>query len=527
VPAPSTQRTSNWCGPSRWLDWRVYQPLPLSEPAGSVAAEMAGRARDHALTIYAGAGLSVAPPTSLPGAAGLAERIADSLQGDIPLDGVDHSDLLAVADAVAAQPLGLQLLQRTIGEVADLLGAHFNYAHCVLGLLLAEGAATIFETNYDDCIERAAQPEVTRVIRTAGDVVDMVLPALLKGHGCARLPSTMLATSAQLAAPPLWAEAIVQARLMHDRVVFLGIGSVADYVRNGLDFLLTTVGDDNLLVADPAMAHWDDSEPPAWRNLLPELDPGQRDDRPAEEFLDALLRAYLMEPRKKARQMVAGLDEHNTQRRGLTSLLDALDAKDAVTVLRWLRAACHRAHHHGEAIAMAPVTVEGLLALGCLIGDSWSPEFEHDGWITAVPSPSPTSASSPAEPGSAVRAHETAQPNSAGGLPILTLLVTGHEAGTAAAAEARYRVQSARNRSAVPTGADVIVLCTGHMGSLDATEVMVDRGDDIAEVFSKAQSDALSVPNHLIADSDPRHIIDNSMAGNVLLVNGPSLVVAV
>jgi SIR2-like domain len=511
----------------RWLDSTMYQPLPLSEPAGSVAAEVAGRARDGALTIYAGAGVSTAPPTSLPGAAGLAARIADRLQGDIPLDGVDRANLLAVADAVAAQPLGLQLLQRTIREVADLLGAHFNYAHCVLGLLLAEGAATVFETNYDDCIERAAQPEVTRVIRTAADLVDRDLPALLKGHGCATLPSTILATSAQLAAPPLWAEAIVQARLMHDRVVFLGIGSVADYVQDGLDFLLATVGDGNLLVADPAMAHWDDTSPPAWRGVLPALQPAQRDDRRAEEFLDAVLRAYLMEPRKKARQLVAGLDEHDKQRRGLTSLLEELERKDAVTMLRWLRGACHRVQQ-GEAIAKTPAAVQGILALGCLVGDSWNPEFGQDGWITAVPAQPPASASPPPESGSAgLGAHQVRPPDATTGIPILTLLVTGHEAGTGAAAEARYRVQRARNRSAVSTGADVIVLCTGHMGSLDASEVIVQRGDGIVEVLAKAHSDSLGVPNHLIADSDPEHIIDNSMAGDVLLVNGANVVVAV
>ena len=513
----------------RWLDSRMYEPLPLSEPAGSVAAEVAGRAHEGTLTVYAGAGLSVAPPTSLPGAAALAALVADRLQGDVPLSGVDRTDLLAVADAVADQPLGLPLLQKTICAVADLLGAHYNYAHCVLGLLLAEGAATVFETNYDDCIERASQPEVTRVVRTAAELADEKLPALLKGHGCARLRSTMLATTAQLSSPPLWAEAIVRARLMHDRVVFLGIGSVADYVRKSLADVLATIGDNNLLVADPAMEHWDDADPPAWRGVLPDLQEAQRDVRGAEPFLDAVLRAYLMEPRNTVRNLVSGLDETSGPRRGVTRLLEVFEEKDAATVLRWLRAACHRVQQ-GEAIARAPATIQGLLALGCLVGDSWSPEVAEEGWITAVSQLAPTSQSGSPESASEHReSHATDSPADTGEtrVPILTLLVTGHEAGATATAEARYRVLRQRNRQAFEPGADVVVLCTGHMGSLDATEVMVGRGDDLADVISAADTGPFNTPEHLIAISEADHIIDASMAGRVLLVNGADLVVAV
>jgi hypothetical protein len=121
--------------------------------------------------VYAGAGVSAAAPTSLPGATTLARLIADALRDQIPLDGVDSDDLLAVAEAVAAQPLGTDLLRQTILAVADLRSATVNYAHEVLGLLLCEGAATVFETNYDDCIERGAHPERPIVVRTATELL--------------------------------------------------------------------------------------------------------------------------------------------------------------------------------------------------------------------------------------------------------------------------------------------------------------------------------------------------------------------
>lgn len=83
----------------------MYQPEQLAEPAGSVAADLATHAWNERLTVYAGAGVSAAPPTSLPGADALARLVADALRTQIPLDGVNCDDLIAVADAVAAQPL--------------------------------------------------------------------------------------------------------------------------------------------------------------------------------------------------------------------------------------------------------------------------------------------------------------------------------------------------------------------------------------------------------------------------------------
>ncbi|WP_310964896.1 SIR2 family protein [Nocardioides terrisoli] len=159
----------------------------------------------------------------------MAELIAARLEGIVDFDGVKRYDLLAVADTVAAQPFGAKLLCETALEVADFVNAPYNYAHEVAAMLLCEGAATILETNYDDCIERAAQPERPPVARNADELLNGPSGPLLKAHGCATLRTTMLLTTAQLASVDLWASATVTARLAQDTVVFVGIGSVADY----------------------------------------------------------------------------------------------------------------------------------------------------------------------------------------------------------------------------------------------------------------------------------------------------------
>jgi hypothetical protein len=103
----------------------MYQPQPLSAPAGSVAAALAQQALQRRLSVYAGAGISAAPPTNLPGAAGLAERVYDAVRSALPLDGVDSRDLVAIGDRLEREPQGLSLLKQTILRVADFRQARY------------------------------------------------------------------------------------------------------------------------------------------------------------------------------------------------------------------------------------------------------------------------------------------------------------------------------------------------------------------------------------------------------------------
>ncbi|MGL5829104.1 MAG: SIR2 family protein, partial [Angustibacter sp.] len=174
--------------------------------------------------------------------------IFDALKDVMDLSAVDEWDLLQVADAVAAQPRGIQLLRQTVLDVADFSSAHPNYAHEVLALLLCEGAVTVLETNYDDCIERAAIPERLPVVRTAQELLSGPTSGLLKAHGCVTLPDTMLITTGDLAGVQFWANTTVQTHLSQDLFAFIGIGSVADYVRDSLAAVMGAVGDDHVIL---------------------------------------------------------------------------------------------------------------------------------------------------------------------------------------------------------------------------------------------------------------------------------------
>ncbi len=92
----------------------MYEPEPLTSPTGAVAANLASACSQGKLTIYAGAGLSAAEPTSLPGAAGLANLLVERLSYTLAFQFIDRWDLVAVADHIASTPQGPQLLRRSI-----------------------------------------------------------------------------------------------------------------------------------------------------------------------------------------------------------------------------------------------------------------------------------------------------------------------------------------------------------------------------------------------------------------------------
>lgn len=506
----------------------MYVPEPLSQPSGSVALDFAAHALRRQLTVYAGAGLSVAPPTSIPGASALAQLIVTALSSHIPLDGVDPTDLVAVADAVAAQPLGADLLRETMLSVADFRGAAFNYAHEVLALLLCEGAVLVLETNYDDCIERAAQPERPIVVCTSEEMLQADGNALLKAHGCVTKPDTMLVTQADLDSVLPWASTRVAAQLRASRVAFVGIGSPADYVRQNVTELVDDVGVAHLLVVDPCLADWDSADPPAWRSLLPALPLENRDERTAQEFCDALLRAYLDRPRGTAIDRVSGLPEVHAQRVGVGSILQALWSRDAVWVLRWMRAASFRLAP-GTSAATSTELTRGLLAQGSLLGDVPISSLRSGGWafvdcplpVLVDGQPTATTDSGEATPLNA----SSATPNPVN-VPVMLLMSHGSPVGATIEAEARRRVVQARGEDVVPSGAVVIVVAVGHLGPISG-EVEVARGTRIADVLANLPHAAIDdAPANVVAEAQPTHLIDGPASGGILMVNGDHLIEA-
>lgn len=475
----------------------VYEPKPASAPTGTIAAALADEALQGRLTVYAGAGVSAASPTQLPGAAKLATLLYEAVSTAISMGGVPRDDLVAVADRVAQEPQGGRLLKSTILRVADLTGARPAYAHAALALLICEGAIVVIETNYDDCIERAALPERVPVVITDNDRLMMSASALLKAHGCATKPDTMLVTSTDLQNPPLFARNELAARLGLGSVVFLGIGSPADYVKSSLQTFMSKVGLSKLIVVGPQVADWATS---GWQNVVGDLPSDQRVADTADEFADALLRAYVALALAPVTARVQHMDAGHPQRRGVERVVDALMHRDAVSVIRWVRSTGW-GFGVGQSIAASARNVSTLVALGALSGGA-SIKLKKSG--TAF-----------------LWAGEALQPE----VPVILLQSDGAPLGTQVAIEARMRVGDARADDRIPPGADVIVVCTGQIGPLGEDEISVARGTDITHVLA-ARPDSLpgDVPDDLIEVADADHLIDSATAGRVFLVSGDALI---
>ena len=222
----------------------MYKPDAMSNGQPAFAVELAEVARQKPLAIYAGAGLSQASPTDIPGGAEVARRcharLVDALGPDV-LDCNDPSNLTSVADA-AAKVSGVDLIRHIAASVADFTLARPNFSHEVLALLLLEGMVVVITTNWDDCIERAGGEERVLAVISDQDRQQIQMAALLKVHGCATRPTTVLVTTTDLAEPAPWARDEVNVRLSDSQTVFVGISDVAGYVRTRIQEAKEAIG---------------------------------------------------------------------------------------------------------------------------------------------------------------------------------------------------------------------------------------------------------------------------------------------
>ncbi|MCU1439597.1 MAG: hypothetical protein JWP85_594 [Rhodoglobus sp.] len=464
---------------------------PLGTPVGTQAAVLAGAALNRRLTIYAGAGLSAGIPTSLPGAKSLAKLLVDRLAPIVDFDGVDPSDLLAVADHTAAISGGDRVLHDALQAVAAFDSARTGYGHAVLGLLICEGSTVVIEANYDNCIERSVVPEQMPVVVSDQDRIGNSPFALLKAHGCITRPSTMLVTTADLTAPPLYARAELAARLSSGDVAFVGLGSPADYVISSLQDFVSRVDASTLTVVDPQISNWEGS---GWEDILPSLPANHRVAASANEFCDEVLRYYVLSLFVKLRTIVGGLAADHPQRVGLESVLSAIFERSSVWVLKWLRGMAFRPRVGSPAITSTTV-MQAVLGLSSLAG----------ALETSI------------SPGAFISFQE-ANP----GVTIMLLTTDEAQTGSAMALEAQRRVMDARSEDRVPRNVDVLVLCCGQLGPLGADELRTDGGHRLLDLLdSRPQR---SAPTNIMGEPDPHNIIDGIGAGNVYVLAGDRLV---
>ncbi len=343
-----------------------HQPAAIDAELPPYAISLAERGRSGALAIYAGAGISFSEPTGLPAGDKLAMQVHARLVGPFPiLKEVAATNLVAIADAVQELEGGEDALRQAIVKLAEFTTADPSYGHRVLALLLLEGAIDVLTTNWDDCIERGSRDERVHAVINQHDLANTVGPSVLKIHGCASQPSSLLISTAHLDHPPQWVDEQTRARLGAAVVVFVGIGDVAGYVKERLTEAVTEVGTlENVRVVSPSIvSKWDTSQ---WKLATPALADEHKIATTADMFLEQLARAYVYLAFADMRQ---AMDANSAQSAAMKSATDGLGRHDPVTVLSWIRRSGVVAAP-GDSVLRKESAAIAFLALGFLGGDN-------------------------------------------------------------------------------------------------------------------------------------------------------------
>ncbi len=347
----------------RW----VHVPAPMTNGVPPYAIALAERAMARGrVAIYAGAGISMEQPTGLPNGRALARTIYAKLITAFPsLNGADPSDLIALADSVAALPGGGDALRQTAAHAAEFRTARPSYGHRVIAYLALEGVVDVLTTNWDTCIERGGESEPIEAVVDQRSLMNGTQPSVLKVHGCATQPASLLITTDDLQNPPTWAREQTRARLGSAVVIFLGIGDVAGYVRQRIEEAITDVGDlSNLRVVSPGIVdRWTDSQ---WASVAPTLANDHRIPETSDSFLQQFAAAYV---HVALNSHVVALADDQRVSDDIRVAVGALLATDPLSLLRWARRSAVHAPP-GESVLRASETARALAALGRLAGDT-------------------------------------------------------------------------------------------------------------------------------------------------------------
>ena len=310
----------------------VHQPQPVSVGPPAYAFELAGKAHQQRLAIYAGAGLSREAPTNIPGGLAISRECHQRLEEVLGTDAMDTADpdsLTSVANAAEAIPNGKEVLKDIVPEVADFTQALSNDGHKLLAHLLLEGGVVVITTNWDTCIERAGGAELIPTVVSDQDLHDLLTPALLKVHGCASKPNTLLVSTKDLTKPPSWVRDVVNERLASSYTVFVGIGDIAEYVTHRFKEARNAVGTEGaIFVVSPRIST-------EWDNTLSDLPRQRRILKKSSQFLDDLGRAYI---RHILNQIGNELSPDSPTSDAFAVARDAFESNTALEVLQWSRA---------------------------------------------------------------------------------------------------------------------------------------------------------------------------------------------
>lgn len=215
------------------------------------------------LALLAGAGLSMAAPSSLPSAAALAaiaKRKYDDLYGatrpELPVGVEDQAEFFFQRGELA------NVYFRTLIDSHAFAGPSNPGHFAVADLLLVRGIQTAITTNVDVMVEYAGQQLHGQI----GVGIDQLGVAaltpdtapLLKVHGCRVIdPPNMVWAPGQLNAPPVDARIISSAqwltgRLLDRDLVIVGYWTDWDYLNTVLTNVLNAVHPSRVIVVDLA-----------------------------------------------------------------------------------------------------------------------------------------------------------------------------------------------------------------------------------------------------------------------------------
>lgn len=227
---------------------------------------------------------------------------------------------------------------RTILETAEFKTAIPNYAHLAIALLLSETYIQTLSTNWDTCIERCS-PRVYKEIIGCSDHTGLQNAGnntiFVKLHGCAKNEASICISSRQIARETWWATHQVGAALETSLVIFLGIGSIAGYIRKTLQTIIHMTKDlSNAVIVDPELSL-------DWNQLL---ENGIKNHIPirSEEFLDDILRTLTLSQMSKANLLAQDMQKELTQSDidviiGVREIVNILSKYPAHYIWLWVR----------------------------------------------------------------------------------------------------------------------------------------------------------------------------------------------
>lgn len=287
----------------------------------------------------------MSPPTSLPRGAVVQRRVADQarhllgVEVEAPAAGQPTLEELGAAAAALGEDV-LDQLRALAAAVIDFADVPPNFAHEAIALLLREGLVDVLTVNWDRGIERAGSDlgyTVRPIITQHQRGEPTTHPRMDKLNGCASEPHTLRITREEVDEPLAWAEHRVGSVLTDKTMVFLGLGTVGDYVASGVERILAGArgGRLTVFVVTPCLSI-------GWAEALGDRADAAHVPARAEPFLDELLRAAVCLALGNAgeaaeRAAAAGHGASAALRAGAYRLAQAFDRQPATPVWRWWR----------------------------------------------------------------------------------------------------------------------------------------------------------------------------------------------